>query len=194
LIFGGSGGFAFANLANQLQGGNSGGLSQTGGPQGAGGGAFELGAVTGLTVTGEIDAIGGDSQGGGSGGGSGGGIFLHGASVSITGTLDVQGGAGGSGTLVGPTGVYAGGGGGGGGEILAMYQSSLSDLGATLKMAGGIGNVGSAGGASGSSGQFLSQLYGANVVPEPSSFVLLGTSALGLLGWAVRRGIGSSRP
>ena len=50
------------------------------------------------------------------GGGSGGGIFLHGETVSLDGSLSVNGGNGGSGIVNGgPYGGMGGGGGGGGG-------------------------------------------------------------------------------
>jgi hypothetical protein len=180
-LAGGVGGAALADLANQLQGGSSGGGP---GGAGAGGGAIEIGASQQVTITGEIDAIGGNGSSGG--GGSGGGIFIHAPTVSLSGILDVQGGAGGLGNPYGP-GQYAGSGGGGGGEILVDYSSSNSSLGGTDLMSGGAGGLwNSTFAGSGSEGQFL--LSGSlTTVPEPSSLALLGISMLSLLGGAVLR-------
>jgi hypothetical protein len=70
----------------------------------AGGGAIQISAAGTLTITGEIQANGGDglpgclSKGGGNGGGSGGGILLEGNIVDTTdGDLSVKGGDGGNG-------------------------------------------------------------------------------------------------
>jgi PEP-CTERM motif len=176
---GGVGGTATANLASMLQGGSSGGGP---GVNGGGGGAIEIGATQHLTITGAVDAIGGDAYGGG--GGSGGGIFLHAASVAISGTLDAQGGSGGIGNPFGQ-GQYAGSGGGGGGAILVEVGAyNAFSFSGTILVQGGQG--GSYGGFGGSNGQFSAGLLG-ETVPEPSSIILLGTSTLGLLALTVAR-------
>ena len=51
---------------------------------GGGGGAVEIGAVQKVTISGQVDAIGGDALPLEAGGGSGGGIFIHAADASIS--------------------------------------------------------------------------------------------------------------
>ncbi len=184
---GGSGEAAIENLATSLQGG---GLGAPGGfgsisiSGGGGGGAIELGAVLGLIISGEVDAIGGDAFTAGSGGGGGGGIYIHAAEVSLSGTLDVQGGAGGSGTNFPNYSYYAGGGGGGGGEVLIQAGSSGLDLsGGQVILSGGGGGPGftaraSDDGARGADGLLITT---ATPVPEPPSLLL---SCVALASWA----------
>jgi hypothetical protein len=132
-------------------GGGSGGdgscQGSCGWPGGGGGGGIQIAAGGGVTITGTIDASGGDGfgvatgdegRGGGGGGGAGGAILLEGPSVTVSGggRLLVEGGAGGAalagnGGIGGAAGLPTGagganadanseggsGGGGGGGRI-----------------------------------------------------------------------------
>ncbi|MET0387322.1 MAG: hypothetical protein ABW321_15245 [Polyangiales bacterium] len=104
---------------------------------GGGGGAIQISAGGALSVTGTIRANGGvgpngsSNDSGGNGGGSGGALLLEGATVTTSGTIELNGGKGGSGQSggtggngststasagsVGGSGGSDGGGGGGGG-------------------------------------------------------------------------------
>jgi len=135
-----------------LAGGSGGGgggdgscmLMDCGWPGGGGGGAIQISAVRGVTVTGTIDASGGDGfgdtamqngRGGGGGGGSGGGILLEGSALAIDGdALLVQGGAGGV--------SDAGNGGGGGAQGTAAGGGGTT---ATADRQGGSGGGGGGG-------------------------------------------------
>ncbi|MDD9968663.1 MAG: PPC domain-containing protein, partial [Myxococcales bacterium] len=105
---------------------------------GNGGGAVKISARGALTVSGSVRANGEDGsagcpfEGGGSGGGSGGGVLLEGASVSVSGAVEAQGGRGGNGA--------GGGGSGGNGSTSA---GSPGDPGITsLTNGGGAGGGG----------------------------------------------------
>jgi hypothetical protein len=135
---GGNGGnpYGSATLVPLLAGsGGGGGISDTdynpngaGGGGGGGGGVLQISAAQAITVSGSIEARGGQgghAWGGGGGGGSGGGILLEsGLSIAVQGALYAAGGKGGNGNLNwspgSQTGGYAGGlaagteGGGGG--------------------------------------------------------------------------------
>jgi hypothetical protein len=85
-------------------GGGGGGDGQCGGswglPGGGGGGALSVASRVSVTVTGTMSAAGGGglgmtTNGGGGGGGSGGALLLEAPSVSVSGSLRVDGGAGG---------------------------------------------------------------------------------------------------
>ncbi len=160
VIPGGAGGHAYGDITQQLVGGSGGSVNPDAvGTAGGGGGAVEIGAAGHLTVDGKIVADGGIGEGV-SGGGSGGAIFLHAASVDITGSLEALGGSGGPGNTSGEPPMGAGGS-GGGGQIAILYSSSYSNLG-TVDVGNGI--------------------FTASAVPEPSSLILLGTGLLGALG------------
>ena len=123
---GGQLGIAYDSGLGKLLGGSGGGVAQApatptacaAGIAGAGGGAVQLYARTAITIsaTGTIDAGGGGGRGGvactspanflaGNGGGSGGAIFLQSATVTNSGTIAANGGAGGSGGGNGGDGV-----------------------------------------------------------------------------------------
>ena len=173
---GGAGGAHYESLADHLQGGSAGGLGAgaTGysilpGAGGLGGGAIELGAVGTVSVSGSITANGSNGfdalngvkgPAGGGGGGSGGGVFLHGDSVDLSGTISALGGAGGSGR-----GFNDGGGAGSGGLVLAQYNNAYGTFSDT-----GTVNVGN---------DAYAGRFDVQSVPEPSSLILLGMSALG---------------
>ncbi len=94
-------GTAYGNLATTLQGGSGGGgpsytnigfftyLSGAGG-----GGAIEIGASAGVTITGRLRANGGNSPGNitiyGGGAGAGGGILMHGSTVDFSGAQEIS--------------------------------------------------------------------------------------------------------
>jgi hypothetical protein len=99
-LIGGSGG-----------GGGSAGLGSTSAGGGGGGGAILIASSGTITVTGTIDARGGNGGGGNNpgGGGSGGAIRLVATSITgANGTLDVRGGSGSSGIGVGSGGGSVG--------------------------------------------------------------------------------------
>ena len=133
---GGKGGDSYGNLAVLLQGGSGGGSygSRAGLESGGGGGgAIEIGAIGRITVGGSILANG-YSPVNVAGGGSGGGIFLHGDSVTLSGSslLSAQGGNGGS----------FGASGGGGGRVLIEYgQGGFSGDVGNINVTGGAGNL-----------------------------------------------------
>ena len=172
-VQGGAGGAHYESLADRLQGGSAGGIGAGGailplgpGAPGLGGGAIELGAAGTVSVSGSIIANGSNGIDGngnipitGGGGGSGGGVFLHANSVDLSGTISALGGSGGAGF------GSAQGGAGSGGLVLAQYNNAYGTFSDT-----GTVNVGS--GAT--VGRFDVQS-----VPEPSSLILLGMSALG---------------
>ena len=194
---GGAGGAsvnAIAAIANKIQGGSSGGgVSNIDIRSGAGGGGIELGATQKITMTGVIDAIGGNAIDSSGGGGSGGGIFLHAPIISFNriGTLDVHGGAGGPGNDMGQSFLSPGGGGGGGAILIeADLSNDNSDFRGYTIINGGAGGAfldNPNGGGSGSDGMRQISEYTVPSVPEPSSLVLLGTSTLALLGGAAVR-------
>jgi hypothetical protein len=155
----GAGGFIW-NLGSHVQGADV--ISSTGG---AGGGTIVIEAAGAISVTGTINANGGnatasnitraDTAGGvtyatGGGGGSGGLIWLQSA-VGITctaaSTLSVRGGNGGNGAGANiASGPSQGGGGGGGGWI--VFSSPLNQTtGSTLTVTGGTAGTAAAGGA-----------------------------------------------
>ena len=134
-------GIAYGDLSLGIQGG-SGGAAGNGGifgqPHGGGGGGgVELGAVGSVTITGQVLALGADSDlttGASGGGGAGGGILVHGVNVIVSGTLDAEGGGGAQ--ALGSGGF---GGSGGGGRILLAHDTSglFDQTGATISVAGG---------------------------------------------------------
>jgi len=111
-LIGGSGG-----------GGGSGDLGSTSAGGGGGGGAILIASSTTITLTGTINARGGNGGGGNNpgGGGSGGAIRLVATAIAGTnGTLDVRGGSGNSGVGIGS-------GGGSGGRLrLETYTNSAT--------------------------------------------------------------------
>ena len=164
---GGDGGSGAGHLLQTLGGGERGGSQFPGSnptlgfpPTGTGGAAFELVALGSLQV-GSILATGidgsnaqGMSYPAGGGGGGGGGVLLSANSVTVTGTVDVSGGAGGFGGEFGGAG-----GGGGGGEIDILYGPGGFTNSGSLVAAGRRPMLGeSQDGAAGT----------INVVPEPA--------------------------
>jgi hypothetical protein len=113
-------------------------------PGGGGGGALQISAIRGVTISGTLDAQGGDGfgstdanlgRGGGGGGGAGGGILLEGPVLTIdAGALVVEGGAGGA--------ALAGNGGSGG---AAGTASGGNGTDADADNEGGAGGGGSGG-------------------------------------------------
>jgi hypothetical protein len=134
-LIGGSGGGAGGDASCQ---------GSCGWPGGGGGGAIQISAIRGVTITGTIDARGGngfgvtsgdDARGGGGGGGSGGAVLLEGSALTIeSGALVVEGGNGGA--------AAAGGGGGGGAQGV---PTGAGGAGATANTQGGSGGGGSGG-------------------------------------------------
>ena len=185
------GGHPYGDLTASLQGGSAGGTGA-----GAGGGAIEIGAVGALTMNGGSILAKGASEQIILGGGSGGGIFLHGETVSLNGSLSVNGGNGGSGVRNGGPygGMGGGGGGGGGGRILIEYGSSISFAGADITGFGGeAGQYDAEPGGSGGADGILT--YGpydgpftTTVLPEPPSLVLGAIAVAIAMGfrWAAR--------
>ena len=111
---GAGGGTCGVQQLSPLAGGGGGGAGadgschpgECGWPGGGGGGAIQISATLGITITGSgaIRATGGagfgfttgeEGQGGGGGGGAGGAILLESPTVTVSGSLDVVGGAGG---------------------------------------------------------------------------------------------------
>ena len=183
-VAGGLGGATYGDLAVKLQGGSQGapgGFGPGSMSGGGGGGAIELGAVGLLSVSGSVVSRGGDAFVPGAGGGAGGGIFLHSSSVSLSGTLDVSGGAGAAGVAQPSTISYMGGGGGGGGRILVLSDQGLPIPGSVLIGGGGgatsYPNANPAG-QDGSAGVF--QFAPLASVPEPSSISLLAAALAAL--------------
>ncbi|HMZ21043.1 MAG TPA: putative Ig domain-containing protein, partial [Blastocatellia bacterium] len=130
-------GTAYGNLATTLQGGSGGGgpsytdigfftyLSGAGG-----GGAIEIGASAGVTITGHLRANGGNSPGNitvyGGGGGAGGGILMHGSTVDFSGAQEVSARGGGN----------YGSAGGGGGRV-HVIGSTINE--GCVDLSGGLG-------------------------------------------------------
>ncbi len=111
-----------------------------------------------------FDAAGG--AGGAGGGGSGGGIFIESnGSLSITGTLSVRGGAGGTaGTPSNLTGSCfdnaRGGAGGGGGRVKILHNPCVTVLmNPIVNTSGGIGGNGVVTGNNGDSGSYRNNLF-----------------------------------
>lgn len=144
-------GGSMANSSNYASegGGGSWGAGGTGTGVSIGGNNFHglagfgLGLVVGgnLTLTGTIKTngqIGGSGGGASSGGGGGGaGAFIarvFGNIDTTNGTINANGGRGGS----GDSGALPKGGGGGGGYIGLCYGGSLTEVGATYNVAGGL--------------------------------------------------------
>jgi hypothetical protein len=195
---GGAGGSTYGgNLATLLQGGSGGGAAPiTFG--GGGGGAIELGAAGSITISGGINAEGGNALGqfGGGGGGSGGGILLAANSVLLTGSLLANGGPGNSFTSVpgSDNSAFEAGGGGGGGVISILTATNgFENQGGIIDVSGGAGGSGqpfgpgTGGGSDGTAGGdgIVTIIVS---VPEPTSLVPLSTGLLLLLGvWWMRR-------
>jgi hypothetical protein len=171
-------------------GGNGvGGLSGAGGNGGDGGGLVDLGALGPVVIGGTVDVHGtnANSGNGGGGGGSGGTILISGSSVSLTGSLLASGGNGGNSTPGSNLVAYSGGGGGGGGLIDVEVSSGFLNTG-TIDVSGGQGGLGWSNGTHQSNPGFAGGAGATNlfeVVPEPTSVVLLGAGAV-LLGLAGR--------
>lgn len=139
----------FASLINIPVVGGSAGSMATSAPGstqgGAGGGSFAIYALGSISVSGTINANGGNAVEGtpgtnfnGAGGGAGGLIvLLSKASVANTGTINVNGGNGGNGNNI-STNVRLGGGGGAGGIVL--FVSPSNTLGTTSLNGGTGGN------------------------------------------------------
>ncbi|MFI4911224.1 MAG: beta strand repeat-containing protein [Sedimentisphaeraceae bacterium JB056] len=157
--YGGAGGSTYGNLTvSTLQGGSGGagggGNAGGGGAGGAGGGAIKIDADGDITITGTINATGGDggyntviSYRSGAGG-SGGAIVLESASdvvINANALLNVDGGDGGVSYKPG-----CGGGGGGGGRIAiiadTLIVNGVSQSTGTLS---GLSQLSSTGGAGG---------------------------------------------
>jgi len=144
-------GHAYGDLSIAIQGG-SGGAAGNGGVfgrahGGGGGGGVELGAIGSVSITGEVLALGADSDlttGASGGGGAGGGILVHGFDVTVSGTLNAEGGG-----AAEAQGFGGFGGSGGGGRILLAHDTSgnFDQTGATITADGGrfIGGNGEAG-------------------------------------------------
>lgn len=177
-LSGGIGGYRVAEsaaptlLRSGLHGGGGGGGHGTFG--GAGGGWLTVVARSSIDVQGEIDALGelasGGSQGGG--GGAGGIIVLASAgSISVTGTMRADGGAG-----SGSSAIYgASAGGGGGGGIIHLLAPSVQSAGSLSVLGGAAGvtienpnnvfgrHAGGGGGACGGDGGFGGTISSGNI-------------------------------
>ena len=131
---GGSGGVTYGtnNLITDIQRGSGGGagLSTSGGDGGA---AFVFNARV-IIIGGTVTSVGADGIAGWytGGGGSGGGILVKGYDVTITGSLTVTGGKGGS----SPSNNYGGGGGGGG--RVKIFSENIYSFTGTSNVNGGI--------------------------------------------------------
>ena len=126
-----------------------------GGNGGAGGGTVVIRCFGKITMSGTINANGGDAGTGsyvnnggqfgwsGAGGGAGGCVILHGDNgISKTGTISVKGGKGGPPGLISPgmTTAFTGGGGGGGGWIVLQTKGSLVNTGSN-NVTGGLADA-----------------------------------------------------
>ena len=150
-----------------------------------GGGMIWLKSVT-ATVSGVLVANGQDGSPNGGGGAAGGTILLTIENLTITGTLQVKGGAGGQGAS-GAGGTTAGGGGGGGGRI-KIYKISLSGAcpGANCLVNGGAGGSSPNGnGGAGANGSVSVQLAAPTDSNLTSSAYNTGdaSSIVGELSW-----------
>jgi len=127
------------------------------GSGGNGGGGLKLEAAQGITVTGTINARGGNAVTGaltsaativitGSAGGSGGCVIFTsklGVTLSPTSTINVQGGNGSNGFQAGTT-PGAGGGGGAGGVVVILCPTGLANTtGSTINLTGGTSGLAS---------------------------------------------------
>ena len=176
--FGGTGGKAFAGVAGgnsygdltvKLEGGSGGGgglgapiFSFGSGGGGGGGGAIELGAVTTLTIGGEVLANGGtgvNAGANGGGSGSGGGILIHAHDVTLTGSLKANGGVG-----------VTDGDGGGGGRIAILTASGTLTGNGTTSVAGGLHGPNA---TLDPIGNGQPGVITVGQIPEPSTWVLL---------------------
>ena len=156
---GGHGGYGGASLSNALGGnvisdlvtqptspGNRGGAGFQNLAGGNGGGAFELAVNGTLRVDGKISADGVVSTGLNSGGGSGGSVWLSVGTLSGTGTISANGGAGNN----------VGGGGGGGRVAVSCRTNSYS---------GAFAARGGAGGHFGGAGTICLPVFGPPTLP-----------------------------
>jgi len=149
---GGAGGTAiYGSYTAPIDMGSGGGGGGNTGTGGAGGGIVIIDAGT-MVLDGVIISSGAQGRpvpvgttAAGGGGGSGGGVFITAGSFSGTGSIDVQGGRGGT-DDVGP------GGGGGGGRAAVVVTGSGVTCGVTFQIAGGASGGGASGaGVAGSS-------------------------------------------
>jgi hypothetical protein len=181
----GSGGIAYGNLFQTLEGGSGGGSNGGFGVSGGGGGGgIELGAAGTIHIQagGQLKSNGGNSgatqtsNAGGQAGGSGGGILLHASAIVNDGQITADGGFG-----VNQSSAFAGGGGGGG--RVAIEGVSTYSLGAAV---GGITVNGGAPGAPGTA-TFTAKPGSAGVVtvspqtaivPSGKSVLLDGTPVI----------------
>ncbi len=173
----GVGGSTYGSAAEPSTLGSGGGRSFNGGGSGgAGGGAIRLIVSGTLQVDGQVTAHGLDGSGLASGGGAGGSIWLTGGTVTGTGLICADGGAG-----TGTSG-FGGGGGGGGGRI-ALYYGSNTFSGTICVFGGTFGPAFSNSGASGTVYQVqtnqppVADAGGPYSVAEGSTVVLDGSNS-----------------
>lgn len=161
---GGDGGPAYGVETAPTEPGSGGGAGLAGGD---GGGLIWIDATGGtMVIDGDLLASGLAGQpasGSGSGGGSGGGIFLLARTLSGTGELNVDGGAGGEW------------GGGGGGGIISVV---------TIDMGGWLGDISYAGAHGGGYTNAIGAdgIYTLQIIPEPTTALLLCLGAMLTLG------------
>jgi len=135
-----AGGNSYGTLTGEdiQMGAGGGGNDATGG---RGGGMVNLSGTTSVTVSGTITVNGqqpGDEYAA-AGGGAAGGVLLRGGSVTVSGTINANGGKGASDSSSSGSNAGGAGGGGGGGRIKVFYSGSLTNGSATTAVSGGAG-------------------------------------------------------
>ncbi len=203
--FGGSGaGGGSSGIPLGAQGGGGGGFGAPGGAGGAAGGlsgAAGGGANGDLTVA--LQGGGGGGAGsssmigaGGKGGGGGGAIEIGALGViSVSGSIDVSGSAGGPGLGTGLSVASSGGGGGSGGGILLHGQSVVVT--GSLIADGGVGGAGGSspndgsGGGGGGGGRIVIGYY-PGTLDLANALILLTGGSGGLTGGGVNASAGAS--